>query len=68
MFFEDELKGIQDAKTRMAIRCDLRRSLLHMEVQGVWSGVYRTFSNLTLTLAVAEQIFGFLRERKSRRQ
>jgi hypothetical protein len=68
MFFEDELKGIQEAKTRMAIRCDLRRSLLHMEVQGVWSGVHRTFSNLTLALAIAEQIFDFLHKRKTSRQ
>ena len=68
MFFDQELKSIQEAKNRLAIRSDLRRRLVHIEVQGIWRGSYRTLSNLTLGLAVAEQILGLLRERKGSRR
>ncbi|MDO8948388.1 MAG: hypothetical protein Q7U88_14720 [Desulfocapsaceae bacterium] len=67
MFLDQELKNIQEAKNRLVICCDLRRRLIHIEVQDIWYGVRRTFSNLTLGLALAEQIFSFLRERKGRR-
>ena len=68
MFLDQELKNIQEAKNRLAICCDLRRRLVHIEVQGVSCGVRRSLSNLTLGLAVAEQILGFLRERKESRR
>jgi hypothetical protein len=68
MFLDQELKNIQEAKNRLTICCDLRRRLVHIEVQGIWCGVRRTLSNLTLGLAVAEQILGFLRERKGSRR
>lgn len=68
MFLDQELKKIQEAKNRLAICCELRRRLVHIEVQGVCSGVRRTLSSLTMGLAVAEQIMSFLRERKSRRR
>jgi hypothetical protein len=68
MFLDQELKKIQEDKNRLVICCDLRRRLVCIEVQGVWSGVRRTVSNLTLGLAVAEQIFSFLRDRKGRRR
>ena len=64
MFLDRELKKIQDGKNSLAICCDLRRRLLHIEVQGICGGIRRTFSNLTLGLAVAEQILSFLRNRK----
>jgi hypothetical protein len=67
MFLDQELKKIQDDKNRLAICCDLRRRLVHIEVQGIWGGVRRSLSNLTLGLAVAEQILSFLRDRKGRR-
>ena len=67
MFLDQELKNIQEAKNRLAICCDLRRRLVDIEVQSIHGGVRRTFSNLTLGLAVAEQILSFLRERKGSR-
>ncbi len=68
MFLDQELKNIQEAKDRLAICCDLRRRLVHIEVQDINFGVRRSLSNLTLGLAVAEQIFGFLRGRKASRR
>ncbi len=67
MFLDQELKKIHEDKNRLAVCCDLRRRLVHLEVEDFRSGVRRTFSNLTLGLAVVEQIFKFLRERKDRR-
>ncbi|MFH0727643.1 MAG: hypothetical protein V2B19_15045 [Pseudomonadota bacterium] len=66
MFLDQELKGIQEAKDRLAICSNLRRQLIDVEVQGLRSGVRRTLTNLTLGLAIAEQILGLLRERKGR--
>jgi len=68
MFLNQELKKIQEDKNRLATCCDLRRRLVHIEVQGICGGVRRTFSNLTLGLAVAERIFSFLRDRKGSRR
>jgi len=68
MFFDPELKSIQEAKDRLAICCDLRRRLVHIEVLDFWGGMRRTLSNVTLGVTVAEQIFGLLRERKGRRR
>ena len=68
MFLDQELKKIQEDKNRLAICCDLRRHLVHIEIQGFWRGGRRTLSTLTLGLAVAEQILSFLRERKAGRR
>jgi hypothetical protein len=68
MFLDQELKGIQEAKNRLAICSSLRRQLIDVEVQGLRSGVRRTLTNLTLGLAIVEQILGLLRERKGRRR
>lgn len=68
MFLDQELKKIQEAKNRLAICCDLHRQLVDIEVQGIYGGVRRTLSSLTLGMAVAEQIFSFLRQRKGRHQ
>jgi len=67
MFLNQKLKDIQEAKNRLGICCELRRRLVHIEVRGIWSGACNTVSNLTLGLAVAEQILSFLRERKDNR-
>ena len=68
MFLDQKLKDIQGAKNRLVICCDLRRRLVHIEVQDFWFGARRTFSTLTMGLAVAEQILGFLRDYKGRRR
>lgn len=68
MFLDQELKEIQEAKNRLAVCSDLRRQLVHIEVRGFWGKGRRVFANLTLGLAVAEQILGFLRERKANRR
>jgi hypothetical protein len=67
MFLNQEIKKIQEAKNRLAICCDLRRQLVHIEVHGIWSGMFNTGTNLTMGLAIIEQILGFLRERKDNR-
>ena len=64
MFLKQEMKKIQESKSRLAICCDLRRQLVQVEVYGIWSGMFNTTSNLSLGLAVIDQIIGFLRERK----
>lgn len=68
MFLDQELKKIQEAKNRLAVCSDLRRQLVQIEVQGIWRGGRRLLSNLTMGLAVAEQIIEFLRERKASRR
>jgi len=68
MFLDQGLKSIREDKNRLAICSDLRRRLIHIEVQSIRGGVSRTLSNLTLGLALAEQIFSFLRERKEHRR
>jgi hypothetical protein len=68
MFLDQELKDIHEAKDRLAIRCELRRRLVQLEVQSIWFGARSTLSNLTLGLTVVEQVLSFLRERKERRR
>ncbi len=68
MFLNQKLKKIQEAKSRLAICCDLRRQLFHIEVHGIWSSMFNTGSNLTMGLAVIEQVLGFLRDRKGNRR
>ncbi len=66
MFLSQDLKNIREAKNRLAICCELRRRLVHIEIKELCGGVRRSISNLTLGLAIVEQIFNFLRERKDR--
>jgi hypothetical protein len=66
MFLDQDLKDIQEAKGRLAICCELRRQLVRVEVQELRSGVRRTFLNLNLGLVLAEQLFKFWREHKSK--
>jgi hypothetical protein len=68
MFLDQKLKDIQEAKNRLAVSCDLRRSLIHMEVADVRGGARRTLMALTLGITLAEQIIGLLRERKGSRR
>jgi hypothetical protein len=68
MFLDQELKTIRESKNSLAICCDLRRRLVHIEVRGIWAGVRNSVSALTLGLAVVEEILGFLRERKGNRR
>ena len=68
MFFDQELKSIRQAKNRVSICCDLHRRLVDIEIREIRSRLSRTASTLTVGLAVAEQILGFLRKNKSRRR
>lgn len=56
MFLNKKLKSIQEAKNGLATCCGLRRHLFHIEVQDIYYGARRAFSNLSLGLAVAEKI------------
>lgn len=67
MFLNQELKKIQKEKNRLAICCNLRRQLVHIEVHTIWGTMFNTASNLGLSLAIIEQILGILRERKGNR-
>jgi len=62
MLFNKKLKLIREDKNRLAICCDLRRRLVHIEIQSIICGARRTASNMTLGLAVLEHIMGFVRE------
>ncbi|RJQ77498.1 MAG: hypothetical protein C4519_13470 [Desulfobacteraceae bacterium] len=68
MLLDQKLKSIQEEKNRLAVCADLRRHLVHLEVQGIRSKGYRTLSNLSLGLAVAWQVLGLLRERTASRR
>lgn len=68
MFLDQELKSIREAKNQVSICCDLHRRLVDIEIREIGRGARRTFSTLSLGLAVAEQILGFLREERSRRR
>jgi len=68
MFLDQELKDIQEAKNRLAVCCDLRRRLVHIEIQEAWCGARRALSHLTMGLAVAELILGLVRARKANRR
>lgn len=68
MFLDRELKSIQEDKKRLAICSDLRRGLVHIEVQGIRAGASRTLSNLSLGITVAGKIFGLLREYRGNRR
>lgn len=70
MFLDQELKSIGEAKERVSICCDLHRRLVDIEIQEIRRGTRRTLSSVTLTLGLvaAEQILGFLRDKKSRRR
>jgi len=67
MYLDQELKNIQEAKNRLAVCCDLRRLLVHVEVREGLGGVRRALSTLTLGLAAAELVLGLVRERKGNR-
>lgn len=68
MFFDKELKNIQEAKNKLVICSDLHRLLIQLEVRGMWSGLFATVSNLTLGLALFEQLLDFFRARKGTRR
>ncbi len=67
MFLDREIKSIQQAKNRLAVCSELRRLLVHIEVQGIRGGVRRSFSNLRLGLAVAEKLLALPRKRNGSR-
>lgn len=56
MFLDKELKRIQESKNRLATCCEFRRRLVQLDIQSIWSKGHSTISNLTLGLALAEQI------------
>ena len=68
MFLDQELKEIQEAKKRLATCCELRRHLVQIAARGLGGGMRRTLSNLTLGLAIAEQVINFIRERQASRR
>jgi len=68
MFLDKELKNITEAKTSLAVCCDLRRQLMGIEVRGLWGTIRGKVSNLALGLAIVEQLYSFFKDRTSSRQ
>lgn len=68
MFLNKELKNLQEVKNQLVICSDMRRLLIQIEIHRMWSGVFHKVSNLTLGLAVFDQLLEFLRERKGTRR
>jgi hypothetical protein len=66
MFLDQELKNIQAGKDRLIICCDLRRRLVQIEVQSFWFGIRSSLSNLSLGMAVVDQIYLFWRGRNKK--
>lgn len=67
MFLDQNLKRIQEDKTRLALCCDLRRGLVDIELRGIEYRARRSLSSIPLWLAIAEQIIGLLRKGNSKR-
>lgn len=67
MFLDQKLKNIQKRKAGLAICCDLRRRLIHIEVRGFFGGVRNTFANLTVGVAIVKEILSYWHEHKTRR-
>lgn len=65
MFLDKELKNITEAKTSLAICCDLRRQLMGIEVRGLWGTIRGKVSNLALGLAIVEQLYCFFKKREN---
>ncbi len=66
MFLDQELKNIQASKDRLIICCDLRRRLVQIEIQSFWFGIRSSLSNLSLGMAVVDQIYQFWRGRNKK--
>jgi len=45
MFFDKELKRLQEEKSRVVLRCDLRRRLAPIEMQGIRLKTRRSLSS-----------------------
>lgn len=67
MFLDQKLKNIQKEKDRLALCCDLRRHLIHVDVEGFFLGIRRTLTDVTLGVTIFQQILSYWHERKARR-
>lgn len=68
MFLDKELKRIQESKNRLATCCEFRRRLIQLDIQGIWSKGHSTISNLTIGLALAEQILDLYHKYKGNKR
>ena len=64
MFLDHELEGVLQAKARLAVRADLRREVIRMELLALRSRVRRTFSSLSLGVSLAGKLLDYLRVRR----
>ncbi|MGI6639105.1 MAG: hypothetical protein ACOX4Z_08710 [Desulfobulbus sp.] len=70
MFFDKELKRLQEEKSRVVLRCDLRRRLAPIEMQGIRLKTRRSLSMLTSSIVasrIAFELFQQLRLFRRRR-
>jgi len=63
MFLDGQLRAITAKKERTAVRGDLGRRLLRLEIGLAKASVMRSVSDLHFGLSLAERILGFLRRR-----
>ena len=70
MFFDKELKRLQVEKSRVALRCELRRRLAPIEMQSIRASTRRSFTMLASSIAagkIAVELFQELRRFRRRR-
>lgn len=63
MFLDGQLRAIAAQKERTAVRGDLGRRLLRLEIGLAKAAVMRSATDLRSGLSLAERILGFLRRR-----
>ncbi|MDO5675553.1 MAG: hypothetical protein Q4G66_11665 [bacterium] len=70
MFFDKELKRLQIEKSRVALRCELRRRLAPIEMQSIRASTRRSFAVFAGSIAagkMALELFQELRRFRRRR-
>ncbi|MHC1713124.1 MAG: hypothetical protein AB9872_13335 [Solidesulfovibrio sp.] len=63
MFLDGQLRTLETNKARLALRGELTRHLMRLELGLARASVRRRLSELAMGISLAERIFGFLRGR-----
>ena len=70
MFFDKELKKLQEEKSRVALRCELRRRLAPIEMQSIRAKTRRSLTMAASSIAAGKfmlKLFQELRRLRRRR-
>ncbi len=66
MFLDQKLRNIQKRKNNLMVCCDLRRRLVHIELEGFFLGLRSTLSNLTMGVVMVKEVFRYWHQYKNR--